>query len=251
MKANKQLLLMQIHIFTDKADCFSWSFKIQTCISWIYSPLFTEVQKWQFFLFIFLSVLFPWWILGVSSQNRRTNQCGVFISVTAFVTTVNLRVSWGSLKACFLLEEKLHQTKKKKKPQTQPPLRFNYPSPILLTRSGYGRTYSCSTSFLVLVACLVVNRSLKMNYSFFLLLPMLSVVSLLDTDIQALWWSLEKKFLILLTAVCQLIYSCLIFFCLTGPSFTCRIFFFWFPSALHQLFLLMNSSFLIGYLVIS
>lgn len=53
MKANKQLLLMQIHIFTDKADCFSWSFKIQTCISWIYSPLFTEVQKWQFFLFIF------------------------------------------------------------------------------------------------------------------------------------------------------------------------------------------------------
>lgn len=251
MKANKQLLLMQIHIFTDKADCFSWSFKIQTCISWIYSPLFTEVQKWQFFLFIFFVSAFS--LVNIrcllSKQKNKSMWCLHFCH--CICDNSKPKSVLGQPQSLFSTWRKIAPDKKKKKPQTQPPLRFNYPSPILLTRNGYGRTYSCSTSFLVLVACLVVNRSLKMNYSCFLLLPMLSVVSLLDTDIQALWWSLEKKFLILLTAVCQLIYSCLIFFCLTGPSFTCRIFFFWFPSALHQLFLLMNSSFLIGYLVIS
>lgn len=72
MKASKQLLLMQIHIFTDKADCFSRSFKIQTGISWIYSPVFTEVQKCQCFLFLFfLSLPFPRWILGSSSHKKK------------------------------------------------------------------------------------------------------------------------------------------------------------------------------------
>lgn len=86
--------------------------------------------------------------------------------LSAFVAIAILRVSWGSLKACFLLK-KIAQDKKM-------PLRFNYPSWLPLTRKKCTVALSSSvTKIPVLVAFFlpVVNRSLKMNCSSFFFFP--------------------------------------------------------------------------------
>lgn len=177
-------------------------------------------------------MLCPQWILRcLLSQNRRTNQCCVFV----FVAIAKVKVSWGSIKACFLLKKKLHKTKKKR------PLRFNYTSPLLLTRKKCTLAMSFHNQDTCTCCFLLAN-------SYFLLLPMLSRVSLLGTGMQPQWWSLEKKIIWFSLSLYVSWYACawclifILFF--TGPGLIYRIFFFWCLSApLHQLFLSVSNKF--------
>lgn len=115
--------------------------------------------------------------IKVSPLTKQKNKSMLCLCVCSYSKRKSVM---GQHKSLFSTQKEIAQVKKKR------PLRFNYTSPLLLTRKKCTLAMSFHNQDTCTCCFLLAN-------SYFLLLPMLSRVSLLGTGMQPQWWSLEKK----------------------------------------------------------